>query len=479
MLKIKLEHDEFFKEKSYVFDLIFSTLGIEYKFIKDLNSLKEDDLLIYYGKYFEENISVKHVFIKDSSKLFNKNYLLCEPDYNVKTFKLKNKIKNIEDIISIFNNGNEFININNKSVYIYSDLISDIFFMVTRYEEVILEDKDNHERFLLEKSLAYKYNFLNRPIVNEQIEFIFDIIKSLDGNIKRKNRLNDKEFIFFLSHDIDSIFKYNDKFIRSLAIKLIKEKSLKNTLNYLSKATKVFINKDKDPFWSFKYLLELENKYNINASYYFMSGGTSNKDNYYNIDNKNLRSVFEEIKNNNSEIGIHGSYNSYNDYNLINSEINKLKKYYSIVGIRQHYLRFSAPETWGIHEKTGLTYDTSLGFAKLAGFRGGICTPYKPFNIKEKKVINIYEIPLVVMDGTICDKEYMNLNKEQALEYVKDLIQRIKNVNGIFSFLWHNSSLDKENYWGEWIDFYEDILKYSSDKALSISGEKIIDLYKK
>ncbi len=479
MIWIDIKEDEFIIEKKYTFDLIFSTLGINYEFLRNENQIRDNDLVICYSPIVEKNFENKFIWIKESKNLFNKFYLKSQPQYNVKSLKLEEKVKSINDIISIFSNEDIALEKKESSIHFFVDIISDIFFMVSRYEEVICDDKDSHERFLLEKSLAYKFNFLDRPIVNEQIELFLSLIQSIDNSIEKKKKWGNNEFVFFLSHDIDSIFKYKDKIIKNIGVKILREKNIKSSLELCKNYFKVIKDKNNDPFWKFDYLLDLEKKYDISASYYFMSGGETGLDNYYSIDNKVLKSIFEKIKSNSSEVGIHGSYNSYNNQNVLNKEKYRINKYSNIVGIRQHYLRFKVPNTWIIQEECDFKYDTTLGYAKHVGFRAGICTPYKPFDILNKRVINILEIPLIVMDGTISEKQYMGLKPKESIIYIKRIINRIIEVNGIFSLLWHNSSLDENSVWKDWIRVYEEIIEYCINKnALSISGEKIIKLYK-
>ena len=478
MLWIDIKNNDFIIEKKYTFDLIFSTLGINYKFYSDESLVNEDDILIYYSPILEKTLNNKFIWIKESENLFSNSYLKSEPKYNVRLYDLKNEIKSINSVVSIFSNESELIDENNNGIYLYMDIISDIFFMVTRYEEIICKEKDSHERFLMENSLAYKFKFIDRPIVNEQIEVFFSLLNTLDKSIFKKNKWKDKDFVFFLSHDIDSIFKYRDKFITQMGVNILRKKDIKDSLKCVENYFKSVFDKSIDPFWKFDYLLDIERKYGISASYYFMAGGETSNDNYYSIQNKALKDVFKRIKDNSSEIGLHGSYNSYNNLNLLKNEKNKMGKYSECNGVRQHYLRFQVPDTWNIQQKCNLKYDSTLGYAKYAGFRAGICTPYKPFDILNRKIIDIIEIPLIVMDGTISEAQYMGLSNDEAIKYVKKLINRIIDVNGVFSLLWHNSSLDYNSVWKEWINVYEEIVSYCFDKnALAISGEKILKLY--
>ena len=113
----------------------------------------------------------------------------------------------------------------------------------------------------------------------------------------------------------------------------------------------------------------------------------------------------------------------------------------AILGGRQHYLRWKTPDTWRIWEKAGLKYDTTMSFADYEGFRCGICFPYKPFDVLENRVLDIWELPLTVMDGSLFD--YQNLTPEEGFQRIKELIETVKKYSGVFVLLWHNSSFDE------------------------------------
>ena len=97
-----------------------------------------------------------------------------------------------------------------------------------------------------------------------------------------------------------------------------------------------------------------------------------------------------------------------------------------------------------------------MGYADQIGFRAGICTPYKFYDIKTEQETQLTIYPFAVMDGTL--NRYMKLNPQDALRMVKPVIQEIKNVNGDFILLWHNESLSERQEWKGWKDVYEEIV---------------------
>lgn len=73
------------------------------------------------------------------------------------------------------------------SIICGSDLFAGAFFMLTRWEEHVVKERDVHGRFCSSNSLASRFGFLNRAIVNEYIEYLWNMIYYLDSTAKRKN----------------------------------------------------------------------------------------------------------------------------------------------------------------------------------------------------------------------------------------------------------------------------------------------------
>jgi len=72
------------------------------------------------------------------------------------------------------------------------------------------------------------------------------------------------------------------------------------------------------------------------------------------------------------------------------------------LGSRQHWLRFDQPEKlFQAVERSGLLFDSSLGFAETVGFRNGASFAYPPYNFSQEMPHQFLEIPLVLMDGNL------------------------------------------------------------------------------
>jgi hypothetical protein len=98
-----------------------------------------------------------------------------------------------------------------------------------------------------------------------------------------------------------------------------------------------------------------------------------------------------------------------------------------------------------------------------------MCHPFKPYNLNTGKEIDIYELPLIIMDRTLL-RDYMRLDVKKAWELIKSLVDKVEKYNGVITVLWHNNTCIE----GETLKYYEKFLKYvSSKKAWITSGEEV------
>lgn len=495
MIYIYNSNSKFYKQIEYVFMNIFHLLGLEYSFdFSKKNNLKTDDILIIYDEC-EESENYKNYFeniiiIEPSRKIFTENYLKRESIPNtVKIFNTKNSGFINEDVISIFNNDTQLyiqhIRKKKKVIKTNIDIISDIFFMLTRYEEVVKVEaykNEKYKRFPVNESLAFKNNFLDRPIVNEHIELLWSLIDSLNLGYKKKQWWEEKDFGACLTHDVDMVIKFKSlkNIIRPCVSSIVKKKDIRKVISMFSTYLSKKRNYKKDPFWTFDYFMDIEKKYNFQSSFYFMSGGTSEFDNFYKIRDEKVLNLINDIEKEGFEAGYHCSFNSYNNFEIMKKEKNILDELIGNkpYGCRQHFLRFQAPFTWRYQEKVGVLYDTTLSYADAEGFRCGTCFPFKPYDLLENRIINIFEIPLIVMDASLQNPNYKSYTPEQGLNKTKTLIDLVKKYNGVFTILYHNSSFDPYNsMWDGWKETYEKTMEYLwISNCYGTSGREIIKI---
>lgn len=431
--------DNYAPERKYIVNILFDEfLGLKYD-INVKGGAKDYDIILENGK----KIIIKDSFFsnfEDGLDYLDKKYL---PE---KINILKNQFIVEKDIPVIY--GDDEFKIEENEIVCGIDIFASSFFMLTRWEEYVNKNRDIHNRFPGTASLAYKYNYLDRPIVNEYVEMLWNMLKCLGCNQKRK----DKKHELVLTHDVDTIFKWKSfgLFTRNIAGDIIKRKNIslafENVRNY-------FVN----PYNTFDYLMDKSESIGIKSRFYFMSGGITKYDNNYKIDEKKCIELVKEIRKRGHIIGFHGSYASYNNPQQWEKEEELLERVCQseVNEGRQHFLRFEVPKTWQIWEDNNMNWDSTLTYPEKEGFRCGTCYEYSVFNILTRKRLRLKERPLIVMDGSLVT--YQNLSPEKAEKKIIKLIEKVKKYNGSFVLLWHNSSFNND-LWTGYQEVYEKIV---------------------
>ena len=456
MIIVKIPNN-FLSEKIYIISTLFDEfLGLNYQ----IETYSENDYKIVLD-------NKKELIIKDSffSNFKNQDYLSIQNMPQSPLQKTNNQFDFNKNLPIIY--GKNTLEISDNKIVCGVDIFASCFFMLTRWEEYVIKERDKYDRFLAKNSLAYKENFLDRPMVNEYTEMLWNMLKSLDINQNRKKR----KFTVCLAHDVDEIKRY--KWYPPLgAIKRdVKNHNFKKATNIILDFIKTKLYLKKDPYHTalLDYIIDLEKKYGFKSSFYFMSSGEM-----YSLNNHWLQKFIKKLIINNFEIGIHPSFNAYNNPNIIKRGKEKLEKIIGgkVAGGRQHFLKWETPKSWETWQKTGLKYDTTLCYADYEGFRCGTCYPFKPFNVIKRETIDIWEISLIVMDATLID--YRKLSPEKAIKTMTNLLNQIKKYNGVFVFLWHNSYMTNL-FTPEWKNCFENFYKIiSKENCLVSSIEKVL-----
>ena len=430
------------QERKYIIDILLGEfLGIDYEVIVDSDGW---DIVLGNGNKL---IIEDHFFGKFSKDL---EYLKDENIPKNVEFAKNNFI--VEDNIPIIYGNSQFSILNSQLIKCGIDIFASSFFMLTRWEEYVKKARDEHNRFPASDSLAFENNFLDRPVVNEYVEMLWNMLKFLGCKQERKK----KEFELVLTHDIDTIYKYPTlkSGIKEIAGDLIKRKNINLFFHNLSLKIKsnIFM---QDPYDTFDYLMDLSKKLGV-KSYFFIHSSIDSKLDFDN--DVYLKRIIDKILEKGHFIGFHPSYNSYNSLEIFKQNKEKIEKliHHKLIFGRQHYLRFEAPITWQIWEDCQMEWDSSLGYADKEGFRCGVCYKFSVFNILSREKLDLKERPLIVMDGSF-QKYQKDILQEEMQEKIQFLKNKVKKYNGDFVFLWHNSSFNTLK-WKNYQKIYERVL---------------------
>ena len=326
----------------------------------------------------------------------------------------------------------------------------DLWRLFTKAEEYAPRTLDRYQRFPYSFS---RHRSVLRPWVSE-----FLVHKGLRVQLPYERR-----FAVCLTHDIDIV--YFSLLMSALeALRALRE-------GRVSKSMKILLGraiKRLNPLWNFSTIMSMEEKYGAKSTFYLLSLKPSDLEFNYLVGD--LTHEVSTIIDKGGEIGLHVGPDAWNDLNAIAEQKASLEKVVGkrLVGCRIHRLKFEVPMTWGLLQRAGFSYDATFGYADCAGFRNGMCHPFKPFNLQTGMPIDILEVPLNVADYILDWR--MQLDPAGAWDITRQLIDAVEKCRGILTILWHNNTYmidDKSR-------LYEKILKYCHEKkAWMTSGEDI------
>ena len=337
--------------------------------------------------------------------------------------------------------------------YVDYDILGLTYWMLNCIEEIGRTDLDNHGRFPAAASHAYKHNYLERPVVDEWLHVLGQVISKTWPGIELKQHT----FSMKVSHDVDTPSRYGFTSVKGLLRVMGGDVLKRGNLKSAMKAPWIRLNTHSalhpdDPFNTFEWIMDLSDKHGLTSAFYFICGRTSNMDADYEPEHPAIRTLMRRIHQRGHEIGLHPSYNSYRHPEAIAAEAKRLRKIATEEGIEQaqwggrmHYLRWEQPTTLRAWADAGMNYDSTLGYADRPGFRCGTCFEYSAFDPVAGEVLQLRVRPLVVMECSVMDVCYLGLgNGDAALAKFRHLENSCRAVGGCFTVLWHNSSLNAE-----------------------------------
>ena len=330
------------------------------------------------------------------------------------------------------------------------DLLSAVFYCISRYEEYLPFTPDVHGRFCADQSWMHLYDILEIPIVDIWITHLKEQLMKAYPQAAFK----DNQFSILPTIDIDIAWAYSQRSTLSQSARLAKS-ILALDLDQ-AKIIGRSLGQVKDPFDTFEKLNQLLK--NHRSVYFWLMKHQLPHDTAYYIDHEPFHRLVQSVASY-SEIGIHPSYNSYLNPVYISSEKQKLEAISSLnmTKSRQHYLRLSLPESYRQLITLGIKEEYSMGYAGVVGFRAGTSFAFPFYDLQREVSTDLLVHPFQVMDVTL--KEYLKLKPEAAIKKIASLKAEIKLVGGQFSFIWHNSSFHEGDGWHGWDKVLVECLK--------------------
>jgi hypothetical protein len=416
----------------YTFELIFQTiLGIDLIFTTNTDDFLQS--MLPKINYSQTNLS-SGLFLKAHSILFQKTISVQEIDV-VEYQQMKLFFATSEDSFLPF------------------DPFACAFYLVSRYEEYLSETTDEHERFSDSENILVGHGLHQKPIVDIMAYWVAEKISEQFQEFTICKR----SFQFVTSIDIDNAWAFKNKSLL-VSFGAILKAIFHGHWNELKQRLVVFLGLQKDPYDTYKYILETYKGLLNHILFFILIGDRNQYDKSISFKNKRFRQLIAHLSSV-CEVGIHPSYASNQKQWLFDMEKERLEDIMlkPVIKSRQHFLKLRFPQTYQRLLKSDISEDYTMGFASLAGFRAGISTPFHFFDLSHNQSKKLLIQPFQVMDVTL--KNYLKMEPDEAWQLIEKLMIEVKKVNGTFISLWHNESLKDSGQWLGWRKVFEQILE--------------------
>ena len=327
---------------------------------------------------------------------------------------------------------------------IFQDPLALAFYVVSRHEEYLPFEADEHGRFDVGSSILFSKGLLKQPYIHQLAEELLYNLKQHHPELIARYRDHSPKILI----DIDQAFSYLGKGLWWSAYM-----SLKNLLNGKSdrimEQWKVKFGALQDPFDAYEFLKEKQLASGIDFLYFIHCGDRGKFDKVLPLTIEPVRQLIKNISTD-SQTGIHPSYYSNQDSNILHTEILRLKQ---ITGkevsiSRQHYLRLFMPFSYHQLMNEGIYADYSMGYAKEEGFRSGMCVPYPWYDLSNEIETPLIIHPVCFMEGIFAEEK--RLSPGYAWRIIEELMNTVSKYHGQFISAWHNHTVTDQGEWKGW-----------------------------
>jgi hypothetical protein len=329
------------------------------------------------------------------------------------------------------------------------DIFAASFYLLSRYEEYLPHEKDMYGRFAHENSIAFKEKFLNLPLINIWLD---DFKKLLAQKIPSFT-IHYSPFTFLPTYDIDEAYSYKHKEWWRSAGAAIKD-LLKGKFDRLTLRRNVLNNKMRDPFDSYDWIDNLHRPHQFKPRYFFLVPEKTGKYDRNILPKETALQVLIKQHAGKYSIGVHPSWQSGDEPSLIKKEKETIEHIATtkIISSRQHFIRFTLPQTFRHLIDAGIKEDFSMGYGSINGFRASMASPFYWYDLEKEETTHLLLYPFCYMEANSFYEQ--KISAQEALEEMRHYYQQVKKVNGTFISIWHNTFLGTDERFKGWREIY-------------------------
>ena len=335
------------------------------------------------------------------------------------------------------------------------DIFSASFYLLSRYEEYlpIKENFNSKGCFISEKSLAFREDFLNTPLVDVWALKLEEKLKSL---FVEYTPSAEKRFRFLPVISVNTPYRYRTYSILGNILRMGK-KIVERDWSELKKQLRVLLRIDQDPYCNVEKIVELHNRNSLRPL--FALRISSN--NWYKKPIYFAYSTYKKALCRNYQIALCVSGAASNSASQLKFERRLLSRIFkSRISIAMSSVsEYIIPNFYKNLSNSKIKEDFSMSYSDRIGFRASTCTPFRIYdlNIEEYYRIEVHPVPF-----TAWAVKKMGLKKEEIIQSAIDMAKTVKLLNGEFIIASHNDEFVDSSQFKGWISAYEYTARYIS-----------------
>lgn len=401
------------------------------------------------GEPFQRTDDIETFLQYTGPKINYSKERITDSEYRIQNTELLFESGCNEQTIKCFETGNYKAFFKTEGDFPF-DIFAASFYLLSRYEEYLPHKKDVYGRYAHENSLAFREGFLQSPLINLWIK---DFRSSLQLKFPSFT-FHFSPFTFLPTYDIDEAYSYKYKQWWRTTGGLVKS-MVNGQWSSVIERSKVLLGIGKDPFDSFDWLDQLHRQFDIRPIYFFLVPKKNGK--YDKNISPSKRSMQRLIREHSDHylIGIHPSWQSGDDPGKLKLEILKLGHIggRQIDSSRQHFIRFTLPQTYRQLADLGIRSEFSMGYGSINGFRASVASPFSWYDLEKEGQTELVLYPFCFMEANSFYEQ--KLSSQEAFEELKHYFEVVRSVNGTLITIWHNSFLGTAKQFKGWRDIYE------------------------
>jgi len=199
------------------------------------------------------------------------------------------------------------------------DIFSASFYLLSRYEEYLPHVKDEHGRFSPRDSLAYKNNFLKKPVIDIWVIKLLEKLKERFPALVYKRR--NYRSLSLIDVTTSHAFAYRG-FLRGFSGLMLDFFTLK--FKRVAQRARTWVDAKNDPYDNFSELIALHKKHEVNSMFFFQFAEYSTFDKNVSTNNNKFQYLIKYIADY-SKIALAASYGSFENVELLQKEKKRLE----------------------------------------------------------------------------------------------------------------------------------------------------------